>query len=281
MTSKPRPPPSAGILTFSPFVQCENPMPRMTESAWPTHTPIPTSDGWTVMGEVTAGQQVFDHLGRACTVVEVRPQGSVPVYEVRFDDESVLAAAGKQEWITLSDYLREQFRERKHDPKLWGDAALFGITTRDIRRSLTRDIGGTVKTNHSIPMGKPLRLSDRDLPIDPHLLGVWLGDGSRDSPLVHCGRADEPHYRRIAPGRRGELAHLERKGKRPDLHHVPWRTASVLDPASDAGCLEKQTCSRHLSACRQRAAAGPAPGADGLGRARRLPRMGGVHVHFI
>ena len=162
------------------------------------HTPIPTPDGWTVMGEVKAGQLVFDHLGRICTVVEVRPQGVMPVYAVTFDDGSVLMAGGRQEWITVSDYVREQIREGTRDPKRWGNAVLFGITTRDIRRSLTRDAGGTVKTNHSIPLGQPLRLSDRDLPIDPHLLGVWLGDGSRDAPLVHCGRTDEPHYRRVA-----------------------------------------------------------------------------------
>ena len=29
-------------------------------------------------------------------------------------------------------------------------------------------------------------------------LGVWLGDGSRDAPLVHCDHNDEPHYQRIA-----------------------------------------------------------------------------------
>ena len=198
MTSKPRPPAFRRNTDIFPLRPMREPDAPDDGVGLADHTPIPTSEGWTVMGEVIAGQQVFDHLGRACTVVEVRPQGIVPVYEVGFDDESVLVAAGKQEWITLSDYLREQFRERKHDPKLWGDATLFGITTRDIRRSLTRDAGGTVKTNHSIPTGKPLRLSDRDLPIDPHLLGVWLGDGSRDAPLVHCGRTDEPHYRRIA-----------------------------------------------------------------------------------
>ena len=122
----------------------------------------------------------------------------MPVYRVRFDDRSFLVAGGKQEWITIPDHVREQFRERTRDPKLWGTSVLFGIRTRDIGRSLIRDAGGTLKTNHSIPLCHPLRLSGGDLPIDAHLLGVWLGDGSRDAPLVHCDRIDEPHCQRIA-----------------------------------------------------------------------------------
>ena len=161
-------------------------------------TPIPTPEGWTPMGKVNAGQQVFDHRGRICTVVEVRPQGIVPVYRVGFDGRSFLVAGGGQEWITISDHVREQFRDRTRDPELWGTPALFGITTGDIGRSLIRNAGGTFKTNHSIPLCHPLQLSDRDLPIEPHLLGVWLGDGSRDAPLIHCDWADEPHYQRIA-----------------------------------------------------------------------------------
>ena len=161
-------------------------------------TAIPTPEGWTVMGEVNAGQKVFDHRGCICTVVEVRPQGIVPGYRVRFDDRSSLVAGGRQEWITISDHDRERFRDRTQDPELWSTPALFGITTRDIGGSLIRDVGGTLKTNHSIPLCCPLRLSDMDLPIEPHLLGVWLGDGSRDAPLVHCDHNDEPHYQRIA-----------------------------------------------------------------------------------
>ena len=70
-------------------------------------TAIPTPKGWTVMCEVNAGQKVFDHRGCICTVVEVRPQGIVPGYRVRFDDRSSLVAGGRQEWITISDHDRE------------------------------------------------------------------------------------------------------------------------------------------------------------------------------
>ena len=78
---------------------------------------------------------------------------------------------------------------------LWADPILFGITTLDIGRSLVHDAGGCIKANHSIPLGHALEIAERDdLPIDPYLLGLWLGDGSSAAPLVHCHRTDEPHY---------------------------------------------------------------------------------------
>ena len=110
---------------------------------------------------------------------------------------------------------------------------------RDIGGSLIRDVGGTLKTNHSIPLCCPLRLSDMDLPIEPHLLGVWLGDGSRDAPLVHCDHNDEPHYQRIAQAAGESWRILSiKKDNVLTCTMSPWRTASVLDPASDAGRLE-------------------------------------------
>ena len=157
-------------------------------------TPIPTPEGWTMLGDITAGDLVFDHRGRICTVTEVLPQGVVPVFEVRFDDRSKLLAGGRQQWVTVSDRQRSLIREGTRWLALWADPTLWGINTLDIGRSLIHDAGGCLKANHSIPTAKPLLLPDRDLPIDPYLLGLWLGDGSSDAPLIHCHWMDEHHY---------------------------------------------------------------------------------------
>ena len=51
---------------------------------------------------------------------------------------------------------------------------------------------------HSVPLAKPLVLPHRELPIDPYLLGLWLGDGTSSSPVITCHEDDEPHYREKA-----------------------------------------------------------------------------------
>ncbi|HEV2921318.1 MAG TPA: DNA translocase FtsK, partial [Actinomycetota bacterium] len=47
------------------------------------------------------------------------------------------------------------------------------VTTQDIRDSLR--VGGYV--NHSIDVCGPLEYPEQDLPVDPYVLGCWLGDG--------------------------------------------------------------------------------------------------------
>lgn len=55
------------------------------------------------------------------------------------------------------------------------------VTTAQIAATLHHGGGGA---NHSIPVAHPLALPDRDLPVDPYLLGVWLGDGSRQTAAI-------------------------------------------------------------------------------------------------
>lgn len=62
-----------------------------------------------------------------------------------------------------------------------------GRTTHDLGKSracTTREIRATLKTNkgkgssnHAVPVTLPLAYPHRALPVDPYVLGVWLGDG--------------------------------------------------------------------------------------------------------
>ena len=157
-------------------------------------TLIPTPEGWTLLGDIARGDRVFDPRGRICAVTEVDRQGVVPVHEVRFDDGATLLAGGRQEWITISARHRERLRDGTRHLGLWATPVIFGTTTHDLGCSLIHDAGGCLKANHSIPMSRPLVLPDRDLPIDPYLLGLWLGDGSSSQPMIHCHLDDEPHF---------------------------------------------------------------------------------------
>src|SRR5919106_387021 len=62
-------------------------------------TPLPTPTGWTTMGDVRVGDQVFDDQGQVCTVTYVSPiQLQRRCYEVEFDDGSVLVADADHQW---------------------------------------------------------------------------------------------------------------------------------------------------------------------------------------
>ena len=89
--------------------------------------------------------------------------GGLPAMPARnrlFDRTGVLE-------VTLRRLLEPQCDQRCRTPRS------VPITTRAIRDSLR--IGG--KLNHAVPVAPPLRLATADLPIEPRLLGLWLGDG--------------------------------------------------------------------------------------------------------
>jgi hypothetical protein len=64
-------------------------------------TKIPTPLGWTTMGELKDGDQVFDELGRPCTVLTAHPvRYDRPCFEVEFSDGSTIVADAEHLWWT-------------------------------------------------------------------------------------------------------------------------------------------------------------------------------------
>lgn len=143
-------------------------------------TPIPTPDGWTTMGEIREGDEVFDEKGQVCQVLEVKEvQHGRPCYRVEFSDGTSIVADDEHWWFTTTPLDR-----RNGKP---GEVR----TTKEIRETLT--YGKRKDSRHSISVTEPLDLPVADLPIHPYVLGAWLGDGfSNDAQMCAGGRdADE------------------------------------------------------------------------------------------
>ena len=160
-------------------------------------TPIPTPDGWTTVGEIEVGQQAFDERGEPCTVLRVYPQGEQPVCRVRFDHKSFLVAGARQPWVTLTSSHRAKIHKQTRVLEHWA-SRLLPFTTEEIAGTLIHQAGTMVQAMHTIPLAQPFNLPERDLPIDPYLLGLWLGDGTSGAPEITCHPDDEPHYRKRA-----------------------------------------------------------------------------------
>jgi DNA segregation ATPase FtsK/SpoIIIE-like protein len=72
-------------------------------------TPIPTPRGWTTMGEIQVGDQVFDEQGNPCLVIAATPiMHGRPCYEVEFSDGSVIVADAEHLWRTSTASGRQQ-----------------------------------------------------------------------------------------------------------------------------------------------------------------------------
>ncbi|WP_288337624.1 AAA family ATPase [uncultured Gordonia sp.] len=168
-----------------------------TGKALAIDTPIPTPEGWTTMGKLNIGDQVFTPSGKPVEIVAATDvMFDRPCYRVSFSDGSEIIADENHLWETETLAARESAarQRRRGATKKRGTDQRHRIvhtasilTTGQIRDSLHTRGGHCL--NHSIRVTAPLEFSERALPIHPYVLGAWLGDGTTQNATLTC--ADE------------------------------------------------------------------------------------------
>lgn len=145
-------------------------------------TPIPTPDGWTTIADVQIGDQVFDETGTPVKVIAKSPVFlGGDRYRITFDDGQTILADGDHLWAaeTFADRM-SMGRNLELPTRL--------VTTREMHRTRYTN-HKRPQNNWSVRLAKPLDLPEQNLPIDPYVLGVWLGDGSkRDGTIAGIDR---------------------------------------------------------------------------------------------
>lgn len=135
-------------------------------------TPIRVPGGWKPIGEMKVGDTVTAWDGTPSKVIGVFPQGVKQVYRVTFIDGRYLDTCAEHLWTTYHysnspSYKNLGERVRKYVPEL--------MSTMDI---INRFSGSAhAQRNTYVPLCISEKIDDVDLPLDPYLLGVLLGDG--------------------------------------------------------------------------------------------------------
>jgi deoxycytidine triphosphate deaminase len=156
---------------------------RLEGKALAIDTPIPSPGGWRVMGELRPGDQIFDELGHPTTITAATPvMRDRPCREVEFSDGQVITADLSHRWLTTSK------SERKHGRP--GSVRTTGEIAQTLRAG--------DEWNHHVALAGPVRYSRQQLPVDPYVLGIWLGDGTATKAEVTVGRGDEQILDEIA-----------------------------------------------------------------------------------
>ena len=150
---------------------------RLEGKALALETHIPTPAGWKTMGEIAVGDQVFDENGDPCRVVAATEvMLGRPCREVELSDGSLFIADAAHLWVTTSKQERRPGRPRTSSAK----------TTDEIARSLTYGD----EFSHQVRLAGAARYPTADLPIDPYVLGYWLGDGTSSKGEITVGAGD-------------------------------------------------------------------------------------------
>lgn len=134
--------------------------------AAPNYTRIPTPDGWKSVGEIKVGDLLFDRFGNPTKVLAVYPQKEKKqVYKVYFKSGRVAECCKEHLW--------SYYNSKSRYPN-----KLFTSTLQELIDNPLglQDSKGAYR--FSIPICEPVQYSQKELSIDPYVLGLILGDGS-------------------------------------------------------------------------------------------------------
>ena len=148
-------------------------------------TKVLTTDGWTTMANIQVGQHVFGPDGKPTKVIgksEVHKDRQL--YSVTTDDGVEVVCDGDHRWRvrlcrkgkTWQVYTTEQLWHREQG------ANVKTLRSGHVLVSYERVVGEPRAA--MLPPTQAVELPEADLPIDPYVLGVWLGDGTSKQAIV-------------------------------------------------------------------------------------------------
>lgn len=166
---------------------------------------LPTPNGYTRVGDIKVGDYVYDENGYPVKVIGVYPQGKKHLYEVVFSDGTHVPCNDEHIWS-----VRGRWAHRK-------DGSYQNMTLRElmdagIHREQARG-DGSVVNNWFIPVNGPLHREEVQLPLDPYVLGVLIGDGCLTDTVrtLEISSNDESVIAEVAE-RIGALGYEQRHG---------------------------------------------------------------------
>lgn len=143
--------------------------------------PIPTPTGWTTQGELKPGDELFGPDGAVCRVLALNKiVTDADCYEIEFDDGTKIQAGGEHLWPV-------ERKTRKRVPSTWAPGESGKRKHLETVLMSTRDIAAWPHESDNrlcLRVNDPLQLPDVGLPIDPYVLGAWLGDGTTGQPDI-------------------------------------------------------------------------------------------------
>lgn len=177
-------------------------------------TPVLTTKGWKRHGDLTVGDYVFGDDGKPKRVEWNSGAYMWNVQKVTFADGQTITAAREHEWKIYADH-------DNHKGRCEEITETQAIFSRRHRRK------------PYIKADAILELPQRELPIEPYILGLWLGDGYSNSGYICSGEEDKDLYLNIGKVRKHRkgyyICHIEGLSRKLRLNglignkHIPMQ----------------------------------------------------------
>lgn len=145
-------------------------------------TPVLTTKGWSKHGDLKVGDYVYSPNGTTVKVVALseRYKNNHCLKITMVDGEQIVCGAG---------HLWRIRRKSKHRTAPYSDKREVRFTDEIVTTSQLKQL---VDTGKRCDLGdcEPLSNPAKKLPVDPYLLGAWLGDGTTGSARITCAYKD-------------------------------------------------------------------------------------------
>jgi predicted phage terminase large subunit-like protein len=195
-------------------------------------TRIPTTSGWKTIEQLGPRDMVFGPDGKP---VKVLGKSEVfkdrELYRVTTDDGFSLVVDGEHLWtVRLSRTCKVYHTYKTED--LWKREQ--GVVLRTKRNGEVEFLESRMKSPRPprLPDVLPVEYRTKRLPIDPYVLGVWLGDGTSRSGVITCAADDAVHMRKV----------FEERGYRTTDHacSVTFGVKGLQDKLRKLGVLQNK-----------------------------------------
>lgn len=162
----------------------------------PVSEPVLTEHGWVPMGEITVGTRVFGEDGNLYNVTGVYPQGVKDVFKVTFSDGTSTRCGREHLWTVYTRKMR--YNNRKYGRNNYKVVTLEEMM-QDYRQYRGNEGGhGDYNYKYTIPVNAPINFEcNHELPVDPYILGLLLGDGGFTTNVVTFTNSEEDIYEQL------------------------------------------------------------------------------------
>lgn len=137
-------------------------------------------DEWICMRDVKVGDRIYDHNGELTSVLRKVDVGVRDLWEIVLADGRTIRSCDNHNWKVWNQHLKRYVY----------------VKTKDIRKKYffekyDKRYGKKSKSYiFSVPNNLKINRTEKELPIDPYWLGLWLGDGISTDTCV-CSIDDE------------------------------------------------------------------------------------------
>ena len=150
-------------------------LPRQVGKALCVETPILTTNGFKKLNDINVGDIIYGPNGKPTNVTFItETMSNRPCYTVKFSNGDEIVADAEHLWSI--------------DSANWSKKESRVMTTEEI-------IPFTKHSNRPyIKFTECLEYEEKQLPIDPYIFGLWLGDGTSSDGRFTCHKDDFEFY---------------------------------------------------------------------------------------